>query len=241
MPAWAVDEVIEHWPERCRCGHVFSAGEQVPVGEPACHQVEELPPIMVRVTEHRRQRLRCPECSRRTRAALPDEVACSSFGPRLQAAVATLSVRNRVSPKDTVELIEELLVLASARARWTRSSGHATDNRIDVLWEFKPASRRVVRLLFECRSYRRRINQQALQSWRSVVDDVAKPGIETIGVMVTTTGYQSGAQRVADSYGIVIFELRAPTASDRANRWRSVRIAFVARLPLITDFGRHGD
>ncbi|MGA2455569.1 MAG: DUF6444 domain-containing protein [Solirubrobacteraceae bacterium] len=108
LPAWAVDEVIEHWPERCRCGHVFSAGEQVPVGEPARHKVEELPPIMVRVTEHRRQRLRCPECSRRTRAALPQEAACSSFGPRLQAAVATLSVRNRVSREDTVELIEEL-------------------------------------------------------------------------------------------------------------------------------------
>jgi hypothetical protein len=114
-------------------------------------------------------------------------------------------------------------------------SGHATDNRVDVLWEFKPAPGRVVQLLFECRSYTRRINQQALHSWRSVVDDVAKPGIETIGVMVTTTGYQSGAQRVADSYGIVILELRAPTASDLANRWRSVRIAFVARLPVITD------
>jgi hypothetical protein len=113
--------------------------------------------------------------------------------------------------------------------------GHATDNCIDVLWEFEPASGRVVRLLFECRSYTRRINQQALHSWRSVVDDVSESGIETVGVMVTTTGYQSGAQRVADSYGIVILELRAPTAGDLANRWRSVRIAFVARMPRITD------
>jgi hypothetical protein len=93
----------------------------------------------------------------------------------------------------------------------------------------------VVRLLFECRSYTRRINQQALHSWRSVVDDVSESGVETIGVMVTTTGYQSGAQRVADSYGIVILELRAPTASDLANRWRSVRITFVARVPVITN------
>jgi hypothetical protein len=79
--------------------------------------------------------------------------------------------------------------------------GHATHNRIDVLWEFRLASSQLVRILFECRSYARRINQQALHSWRSVVDDAAEPGIETIGVMVTTTGYQSGAQRVADSYG----------------------------------------
>jgi transposase len=36
------------------------------------------------------------------------EVAKSCFGPRLQAAVATLSVRNRVSRDDAVELTEEL-------------------------------------------------------------------------------------------------------------------------------------
>jgi hypothetical protein len=114
-------------------------------------------------------------------------------------------------------------------------SGRATDNRIDVLWEFQRASSQPVRVLFECRSYARRINQQALHSWRSVVDDVAEPGVETIGVMVTTTGYQSGAQRVADSYGIVILELRTPTEQDLANRWRSVRVDFVARMPQVSD------
>lgn len=108
LPAWVVDEVVEHWPESCHCGHVFSEGERVAVGEPARHQVEELPPINVRVSEHRAQRVCCPECGTRTRAALPGEVARSSFGPRLQAAVATLSVRNRVSRDDAVELIEEL-------------------------------------------------------------------------------------------------------------------------------------
>jgi hypothetical protein len=30
----AVDELIEHWPERCACGHVFAAGELLAVGEP---------------------------------------------------------------------------------------------------------------------------------------------------------------------------------------------------------------
>ena len=95
-------------------------------------------------------------------------------------------------------------------------SGRATDNRIDVLWEYQSAAGPLVRALFECRSYARRINQQALHSWRSIVDDVTEPGIETIGAMVTTTGYQSGAQRVADSYGIVILELRTPIERDLA-------------------------
>jgi Restriction endonuclease len=113
--------------------------------------------------------------------------------------------------------------------------GRATENRIDVLWEFRRPASQLVRILFECRSYARRINQQALHSWRSVVDDVSEVGIETIGVMVTTAGYQSGAQRVADSYGIVILELRAPTERDLANRWRSVRVELIARMPQVTD------
>jgi transposase len=79
LPAWAVDAVVEHWPADCRCGHVFAADERRPVGEPARHQVEELPPIMARVTEHHAQRLLCPSCGRRTHAALPGEVASSSF------------------------------------------------------------------------------------------------------------------------------------------------------------------
>jgi len=78
------------------------------VDRPARHQLEELPPISARVIEHRCQRLRCPDCGRRTRGQLPAELAKSSFGPRLQAAVATVSVRNRVSRADAVELCEEL-------------------------------------------------------------------------------------------------------------------------------------
>jgi transposase len=40
LPLSAVDEVIEHWPERCECGHVFAAGELHAVGEPVRHQIE---------------------------------------------------------------------------------------------------------------------------------------------------------------------------------------------------------
>ena len=108
LPAWAVDEVIEHWPRRCACGHVFCAAELIACAEPARHQVEELPVMAVRVTEHRCQRIRCPGCGQRASARLPAEVAHSAFGPRLKAAVVTLSVRNRVSRRDVVELCEEL-------------------------------------------------------------------------------------------------------------------------------------
>jgi Restriction endonuclease len=114
-------------------------------------------------------------------------------------------------------------------------AGLATENQIDVVWEFKSESGQLVRLLFECRRHGRRITQQALHSWRSVVADVSETGVETIGVMVTTTGYQAGAQRVADTYGIVICELRAPTDEDLAGRIWSVRVQMIPRLPTVTD------
>jgi hypothetical protein len=103
-----VDELIDHWPERCACGHRFSEAECCPVGKPARHQVAELPSIAVVLTEHRLQRLRCPDCGATMRAGLPTGVPPGAFGPRLQAAVATLAVRNRVSRRDTTELLREL-------------------------------------------------------------------------------------------------------------------------------------
>jgi transposase len=108
LPTWAADEVVVHWPVSCGCGHVFSDRERVGVGDPARHQVEELPEIATLVVEHQCQRLRCPDCGARQRATLPSEVAQSAFGPRFQAAVVTLSVRNRISRRDVVELCEQL-------------------------------------------------------------------------------------------------------------------------------------
>ena len=108
LPAWAVEEVVEHWPDRCACGHVFCDADRVAVGEPARHQVEELPVMAVRVIEHQCQRVRCPGCGARQTGELPAKVAQSAFGARLQAAVVTLSVRNRISRRDVVELCEQL-------------------------------------------------------------------------------------------------------------------------------------
>jgi transposase len=108
LPPDRVDELVEHWPKLCRsCLHVFAERELVDAAEPWRHQVVELPPIAVCVTEHRLHRVGCPECATRTRAELPREVR-SAFGSRLQAAVVTLAVRNRVSRRDTTELAREL-------------------------------------------------------------------------------------------------------------------------------------
>ena len=143
LPAWALDEVIDHWPKRCSCGHVFAASEQVAVGDPVRHQVEELPVITVRVTEHRAQRVHCPGCGEHTRGQLPAEVTSSAFGPRLQAAIATLSVRNRISRRDVVELAEQLfssrISTGTVEAILTRTGEALSDPHSDLLERLRSA------------------------------------------------------------------------------------------------------
>jgi transposase len=109
LPPEQMEEIVEHWPERCRsCAHTFAERELVDASTPWRHQVAELPPIAVRVTEHRLHGVCCPACATTTRAELPRELPRSAFGPRLQAAVVTLAVRNRVSRRETIELAHEL-------------------------------------------------------------------------------------------------------------------------------------
>jgi transposase len=78
------------------------------VGAAAWHQVAELPPLAVEISEHRLQRLACPDCGRTVRAELAAGVPHGCFGPKLEAAIAALTVRNRLSRRQLVELMEEL-------------------------------------------------------------------------------------------------------------------------------------
>jgi len=88
--------VVDHWPARCGCGHVFGEDERQPSGAPARHQVAELPPLAVEICEHRLQRVCCPDCGRTVRAELPAGVPGACFGPKLEAAIAALTVRDRL-------------------------------------------------------------------------------------------------------------------------------------------------
>jgi transposase len=111
-PEDQLDEIVDHYPECCRgCGHRFGEDERRPSRRFGRHQVAELPEIAVVVSEHRTHRLRCPRCRARTTAELPAELVGSAFGPRLQAAVVTMSARNRISRRDMAELAGDLFGL----------------------------------------------------------------------------------------------------------------------------------
>jgi transposase len=101
-------EIVDHYPQECSgCGREFTDSEKVPRHGPGRHQVADLPQTAVFYVEHRTHRLRCRGCAKRTRATL-GTVGESAFGPGLQAAVVTLTARNRISRRDMSELLGEL-------------------------------------------------------------------------------------------------------------------------------------
>jgi transposase len=108
-PEDQVDEIVDHYPDACGgCGRRFDDAQRRPGGRFGRHQVAELPPISVVVTEYRTHQLRCRHCRARTSARLPELVAASPFGPRLQAAIVTLTARHRISRRGICELAHDL-------------------------------------------------------------------------------------------------------------------------------------
>jgi transposase len=108
-PEDQIDEIVCRYQGVCRgCGHDFTDDERRPGGRFGRHQIAELPPISVLVVEHRTHRLRCSCCGLAATAQLPDGIGCSAFGPRLRAAIVTLTARNRISHRGMAELALEL-------------------------------------------------------------------------------------------------------------------------------------
>jgi transposase len=108
-PEDQIDEIVDHYPDACGgCGHRFGEQQRTPSRRFGRHQIAELPPISVTWTEHRTHQLRCRHCRARTSARVPAQIGASAFGPRLQAAIVTLTARHRVSRRGICELAGDL-------------------------------------------------------------------------------------------------------------------------------------
>src|SRR5215211_876675 len=106
LPVEQVDEVVAVVPERCRhCGQRFPETTARGRGRAWRHQVVELLPLAVRVSEYQMAVRRCPDCGKRTRAALPPGVPRRRFGARLTAVIALLSGRYRLSRREVRQLL----------------------------------------------------------------------------------------------------------------------------------------
>ena len=109
LPVEQVDEVVLVAPEVCRhCGQPFLETAARRGGRVWRHQVVELLPLAVRVTEYQMAVRRCAACGKRTRADLPAGVPRRPFGPRLTAVVVLLSGRYRLSRREVQQALQDL-------------------------------------------------------------------------------------------------------------------------------------
>ena len=108
-PEDQIDEIVDHYPDACGgCGHEFTDRQRGPERRFGRHQIAELAPIGVIWTEHRTHQLRCRHCRARTSARLPEQISSYAFGPRLEAAIVTLTARHRISRRGICELARDL-------------------------------------------------------------------------------------------------------------------------------------
>jgi transposase len=105
IPMEEVNHLVELRPANCLgCGHRLRGDDP----HPERHQVAEVPPVKIEVTEYRRHSLRCRACGSMTQAEWPLEMPRGAFGPRAQAITAYLTGRLGASHRDVVEAMKVL-------------------------------------------------------------------------------------------------------------------------------------
>jgi transposase len=102
-----VDRFVPVLPGRCgKCRRVLRAEDAV--GAPLPHQVVDLPPATAEVTQYDLNQCLCPDCGTVTRAELPKGVPMGIVGVRLQAVLALLTGRCRISRREAREVVATL-------------------------------------------------------------------------------------------------------------------------------------
>ena len=99
------DAVVEHRPSVCTACQATLDGAPV-VGRER-RQVQEVPPVRLRVTEHQALRVRCPSCQAVSVGAFPSEAPSrAQDGPQLRA-LAVYLVEEQLVPLGRVTEAEE--------------------------------------------------------------------------------------------------------------------------------------
>lgn len=107
IPVEQVDEVVVHKPDVCE--HCQKSLEGVAGEVVGRHQVAELPPRAVVITEHQSVACRCGACGTVSRGMIPDELRASVAGPRLSGAIGLLSGFVHGSRRAIREVVAEML------------------------------------------------------------------------------------------------------------------------------------
>lgn len=109
--------------------------------------------------------------------------------------------------------------------------GKTGTHQIDVYWEFTAAGVKHITIV-QCKDWTQPVKQAEVLLLRSILDDI--PG-QPRGVIVTRTGFQSGAKEIAAAHGIVLYELREPVGADWTGRIRKIVLKLHVFSPSITN------
>jgi transposase len=109
LPTDLVTATVPYVPDTCeRCQTALPAAAGPTDPGPTWHQVVELPPVLVTVTEYQGHARTCPDCGHVTHAAIPAAVRAHSVGPRLTGALGYLTGDQGLSKRGVEELVEHV-------------------------------------------------------------------------------------------------------------------------------------
>lgn len=103
-PEKECNKIENHLPEICDCCGEKLSGEDA---NPYRHQIVEIPPIKLEITEHRLHQLECNHCGSLTRAKLPETVCESGYGATVVALISLMSGVYRHSHRMVVSAMSD--------------------------------------------------------------------------------------------------------------------------------------
>lgn len=141
VPAEEVDVTEDLDPTTCEaCGEDLGGQPRL---DAFIRQVTETPEYKAFVQEYRLWLKRCPKCGKTTRAGMPAGSPKGAFGPRLQARIALLSGRFRLTRRETRALAKSMfgvkISLGSVQACCEAVSAVAAPTAEEIHEEVKQA------------------------------------------------------------------------------------------------------
>lgn len=103
------------------------------------------------------------------------------------------------------------------------------EHQIDVYWEFEMVGE-IHRIAVECKNYTSNVSVGKIRDFFGVLHDIGN----IKGIFISKIGFQNGAKKFADYYGITLKELRYPSSEDWEGRVKTMIFNFSLFVKKIT-------
>lgn len=114
-----------------------------------------------------------------------------------------------------------------------RLEGKSVPHQIDVYWSFKQGGV-THHVVVQAKDWATPVTKDKVLTFRAVLNDLK---VGAIGIMVTKTGYQAGAEAAARNNGILLYRLAEMTEKDWEGRIKTIVFRLHAGRPEMLSFG----